>query len=298
MKGLIFDLQRFSLSDGPGIRTTLFLKGCPLRCLWCHNPESMRQSKEIMFFPERCRSCGACVWACPNGAQTVGLNGRNMDFGRCTGCLKCTAYCRFGALSVVGWEVTVEEIAEELERDRPYYEGSGGGVTISGGEPTLQASFVAQLCAVLKGKGLHLALDTCGHTCWDDLARIATQVDLVLLDIKHLDPARHRALTGITNGLILDNLGRLLDAGIPVSIRFPLIPGQNDDDEHIERLAGLLRDHRIDRVEVIPYHSLGLSKYRQLGRSCLLDGLRPPGENYVQAKMGVFQRFGVCAERM
>jgi pyruvate formate lyase activating enzyme len=201
-------------------------------------------------------------------------------------------------LRVVGREVTVEEVAKELERDRPYYEGSGGGVTISGGEPTLQTPFVEQLCAVLKEKNVHVALDTCGQVDWNILSRITEHIDLVLLDIKHVDPERHRDLTGVTNELILANFARLVATNVPVVVRFPLVPGYNDDDRNIEQLSVLLRSHRIGSLEMIPYHSLGLSKYRQLGRIFPLASLQPPSDDYLRDKEILFRKHGIRAVRI
>ena len=282
LEALVFNVQRYSIHDGPGIRTTLFLKGCPLRCLWCHNPEAIAGRVEFGFLPERCIGCLECTRACANGVHAVDGGKRVVRRELCKGEGKCVEVCYAEALERLGYRLTVDEAVARVERDRPFYETSGGGVTISGGEPLRQAEFTAAFLARCQELGLHTALDTSGYAPWSDLEAAARHADLVLYDLKHMDPARHRELTGVPNELILDNLVRLhalRDRG-QIWIRYPFIPTMNDEPENYRAmgrfLASLADSGRPLRVDILPYHQLGQSKYRKLGLAYRLDGLKPP----------------------
>ncbi len=284
MKGLIFDIQRFSLSDGPGIRTTVFFKGCPLHCLWCHNPEAMLPRPELLFVGSRCRACGACARACMRSVHRVHAGEHVIDRDRCRSLFQCAPACPNGALRVVGYEVSAPELVATVLRDRAYFDRSGGGVTLSGGEPTFQAQFAARVAAGLREEGVHVALDTCGHGPWDAFADVVSSTDLVLFDLKLVDSTRLRQLTGASMALVLENLDRILATGTAVVIRFPLIPGLNDDDEHLNALAALVRGRDIRSVDVIPYHGFAGNKYEQLGRDYPLRHLPGPDAVYVAGR--------------
>jgi pyruvate formate lyase activating enzyme len=272
--GLVFDVKHYAVHDGPGLRTTVFLKGCPLRCEWCHSPESQSPAQEIMVDGDRCIGCGACVANCPRGAiSEPGL----IDRAACDGCGLCAEGCYADALELIGRRMTVAEVLAEVERDRLLIEVSGGGVTLSGGEPASQPEFASALLRGLKDHGYHTALDTSGQCNWGTLRGLLDDVDLVLYDVKHMDPAMHLKYTGASNELIVGNLERTLALGKRVWIRVPLIPGVNDDDAHLRRMGEYLGTLGAESVQVLPYHVLGVPKYEGLGRVYGLGGLAPHG---------------------
>ena len=268
--GCVLDIHRCSLHDGPGIRTTVFLKGCPLNCAWCHNPESIPFEPELYFIAERCTACGACVEACPNGVHRLDpATGEHMiDRSACAACGACVRACPAEALEIKGREMSVEQVMEPVLKDRRYYDRSGGGVTLSGGEPMAQFEFTADLLAAAREASIHTALETCGHAPAERFDTILEDVDLFLFDIKGLDPERHKANTGVTNTLILNNLEMLLERGGRVRLRCPLVPGINDSDEDLRRLSDLYCRwaDRLEGIEVMPYHSMGEAKGARVGR--------------------------------
>lgn len=264
--GRVFDLQRCSLHDGPGIRTTVFLKGCPLRCRWCHNPESQAPGPELSFDASRCTACAACAPACPRGAHRF-ADAHRIDRDACAGCGACVPACSEGALRLYGREAGVEEILATVVRDRAYYERSGGGMTISGGEPLAQPEFTAALAAGARERGIRVAVESSGHAPPAALNGVLPHVDLWLVDWKCSDEARHRELTGVGHGLIRASLARLTAAGAPVILRCPLIPGLNDDPGHLQGIAALASELRPLRVELMAYHDLGLTKAERTGRA-------------------------------
>jgi len=273
--GTIFDVKHFAVHDGPGIRTTIFLKGCPLRCLWCHSPESQSPRPEVAYYPNLCIGCGACVEACPNGAQTLGTPKILREL--CTGVGRCAEECYAGATVIYGREASVGEMLGEVDKDRLLYETSGGGVTLSGGEPAMQPGFASALLGALKARGYHTALDTCGHAAWRILERVITDADLVLYDLKHMDTLIHRELTGVTSELIQSNLRRVAESGKTLVVRVPVVPGHNDSPENFAAMAGFLGGLQgVEAVELLPYHNLGSPKYVALGREYPLEGLRSP----------------------
>jgi pyruvate formate lyase activating enzyme len=266
MTGTVFDIQKFSIHDGPGIRTTVFLKGCPLRCRWCHNPESNLRTPQISFTPSRCIGCGFCFQRCPQHAHAMQGDQHALDRSLCRACAACTEKCYAEAIEVIGREMTVEEVLKEVLKDRPFYETSGGGMTLSGGEPLLQAEFCAALLGRAKEERLHCCLETSGFAPYASIELLRPYTDLFLYDVKETDPERHRQFTGVPNELILANLQRLHDAGAPILVRLPLIPGTNDTPANFAGIAALARQiPHVRGFEIMPYHRLGEGKLERLG---------------------------------
>ena len=289
-KGLIFDIQRFSLHDGPGIRTTVFLKGCPLACLWCHNPESRSCAPEIAFYKAKCIGCGRCADACRHDALLPGDD--RIDRSKCRVCGKCAGVCPSEALRMVGRVATVSEILGTAMRDAAFYERSGGGVTLSGGEPLQQYEFSRALLKALREHGLHTAVDTCGLGSWESVAGLASLADLFLYDIKVVDSAKHERLCKADNSIILDNARRLAAEGMEIIFRTPIMPGLNDAPDDL-RLLGefILSLPGEQKLELLPYHRIGRGKYEALGMRYPLDDASAPdgldAQKAVLAAMGV-----------
>lgn len=272
--GLVFDVKHFAVHDGPGIRTTIFLKGCPLRCIWCHSPESQNPFIEVAFHPELCIGCYACIEVCQTGALHIG-EGR-IRRGLCNRCGRCAETCYSGALAKIGDYVSVENLLIEVEKDDVLYEASGGGVTLSGGEPLAQPQFASALLKASKGRGYHTSLETCGHAEWRVFRRILGDVDLILYDLKHMNPFIHKELTGVDNDLILSNLEKIARSRSSLIVRVPVIPGLNDSSDNVEAMGNFLGALDIKTVELLPYHRFGVSKYASLGREYSLSRLEAP----------------------
>ena len=265
--GTIYNIQRFSLHDGPGIRTTVFLKGCPLRCLWCHNPESQLVRPQLSLLADKCLGCGRCIDVCDVHSIVDGRHA--IDYGRCVGCGRCADVCVAGALEIMGRGADAAEILDEVLRDSEFYRTSGGGMTVSGGEPTMQADFCAEILRGAHERGIHTALETCGQAPWHVFEKLLPHLDMALYDVKQMDPDLHRKYTGVDNRLILENLARLCaaDQKIEVVARTPVIPGYNDQPENFRALADfLLVQPRRARVEILPYNPLAESKYQRIGK--------------------------------
>lgn len=295
--GRIFNIQRFSIHDGPGIRTTVFFKGCPLRCLWCGNPESIRPEPSLSYVREKCTACGACLDRCPEGALAADGEGKpRIDRGRCTGCGKCAEVCDFKALEIVGRDMTVAEVMAVVLRDADYYRASGGGLTLSGGEPLMQDQFAFELLGDAKAEGLHLGVETSGLVPWQVFERLVPIVDLWLYDFKETDPRLHQKFTGFWNSEILGNLRRLHAAGAPILLRCPMIPEHNARTEHLDGIVALWRElPKLQGVELLAYYDLWRAKLKRFGlTSELPESVRPPNRETVESWRAYLRERGVA----
>lgn len=318
--GMVFDIKKYSINDGPGIRTTVFMSGCPLSCLWCHNPESQPLQPVLLYRQNRCLGCGACVEVCPQGAISVteefsdteltASHGESLknsiqlrplrvqkvftDREKCTRCQTCIAACYSGAREFSGREMTVGEVMSQVEREIPFYDQSGGGVTFSGGEPLMQPGFLSALLKACRKQEIHTVVDTSGFANWQVFEQICGDVDLFLYDLKQMDSQKHREVTGVPNGPILENLQRLSAAGAKCVARIPLIPGINDDEQNLvasaKFLAGL---PHLEGVELMGYHDIAQAKYEALGMEYKLTGLKSPATETLLSAQEIFRSLGL-----
>jgi len=277
--GVVFDIMRFCIHDGPGIRTIVFLKGCPLNCWWCHNPEGISPRPEMFVRPGRCIGCGRCMQVC-----SVGL-----DRSRCTFCGECVRACHTGAREIVGQTMTVAQVMEQIEKDIIFYDESGGGVTFSGGEPLMQPEFLEAVLKACKTMEIHTAVETSGYAKPETIKRIAQYVDLFLYDIKSMDDEKHKEATGVSNKLILSNIRDLSEWHPNVEIRFPVIPGVNDDIENVKALADLASSLKVKGVHLLRYHNAGTEKYGSLDKTYFLTDLQPPTDEKMAEIRSVFE---------
>ncbi|MBI4763877.1 MAG: glycyl-radical enzyme activating protein [Deltaproteobacteria bacterium] len=292
-QGSIFLIQGYSTNDGPGIRTTVFTKGCPLKCLWCHNPESANPFPELMTHDDRCIACLKCLEACSQKAITFDpKKGRKIERRRCNLCLDCVKVCPSKSLTTVGEIMTVDQVMIEILKDELFFNRSGGGVTVSGGEPLSQGPFILELLKACKERGLHTALDTSGYGSWSVLENLLEYLDLVLFDIKHMDSRAHIQGTGKSNALPLSNLRRI-PRNVNVWIRLPLIPGYNDSPENLDRLIALAREVGAEKISLLPFNRYGDGKYLNLGRKIPLPDLHPSGKEKIKEIKTILERSGL-----
>jgi pyruvate formate lyase activating enzyme len=281
-EGVVFDVQRFCIEDGPGIRTSIFLKGCQLRCPWCSNPESLAPKPQLAHFHSRCVLCGACVSACERQAVRVDGQKLSIDRGSCSDCGQCVSVCAHGAMKIIGRKVSCSDVIEECLRDKPFYEESGGGITLTGGEPTLQAAFSAALLEVAHAAGVHTAVETNGYCSWPDLERLARHTDLFLFDLKIIENTKSRGVTGAESAVILENLRRVKAMGRNTIIRFPYIPGYTDCADNIGKMLEVASSlGNAAEVHVLPFHQYGKHKYDALGHAYALRACPPPSREQI-----------------
>ncbi|MCX6027918.1 MAG: glycyl-radical enzyme activating protein [Chloroflexi bacterium] len=316
--GVVFDIRKYSIHDGPGIRTAVFLKGCPLACWWCHNPESQSPEPEMIVRASRCIRCGACVAACPEDAITwpekrprmnaderglivsgdAGNDAPVTDWDRCERCGICADACFADARERIGREMTVDAVMAEVVRDVAFYDESGGGMTLSGGEPLAQWEFTLALLRACKARGIHTTLDTCGFASWSVLDQVRPYVDLFLYDLKLLDDVRHREVTGAPVGPILANLRALSERGHAIRLRVPVIPGINDDDDSIRHIAAFAASlPRLDGIDLLPYHAIAADKYARMNRPYRLADARPLSEERMAEIMEIVRGYGVLVKK-
>ena len=273
IEGNIFDIQRFSVHDGPGIRTTVFLKGCPLNCIWCHNPESQRTTDNLAFYESKCVKCGACIEVCPNSVHIINGEKHALDRHGCLSCGKCVEACSYGALEIYGKRETVESIISEVARDKTFYKNSGGGMTVSGGEPLMQGDFLVALLKSAKDEGIHTCIETSGFGSEKVVRSVAEYTDIFLFDVKATNDEKHKKLTGVPFSPIKKNLLLLDSLGKNIVLRCPLVPGINTDEEHIENIAEIAVSlENLLEINVMAYHTLGNGKYDALGMDNKMSG--------------------------
>jgi pyruvate formate lyase activating enzyme len=293
LQGKLFDIQHFGVHDGPGIRTLVFFKGCPMKCAWCCNPESQSPENQIRYVDFKCKACFNCVSTCPYQAIIPLTGSVKIDFTLCTGCeaKPCLDACNHGALNLTGYSITSDKLLGIISKDIPFYRNSGGGVTFTGGEPLSQPEFLAEILGECKKAGIHTAIETCGYCSRENLGKIIPLVDLFLFDLKIIDPEKHRHHIGNSNKIILENLAYLAATGKRIIIRFPLIPGITDTDENINDVMLLMKRLGLQEIDLEPYHSLGTPKYAELGiinpLAGILDDSGYPGEkvNEISTRM-------------
>jgi pyruvate formate lyase activating enzyme len=292
-EGIIFNIQKYSIHDGPGIRTTIFLKGCPLRCKWCSNPESMNPFFEFFLRSDNCNHCEQCLNVCSEQAISMTTESIEIDKTKCNFCLKCEEICPTNVINCIGKSVSVDEVVAEAMQDEVFYNNSRGGITISGGEPLYQAKFTLDLLKQFKERAIHTAIDTTGYGSWEDLEEIINYTDLILYDVKHLNTDMHFDFTGVKNDLIIRNLENTFKKGVKVWIRVPVIPGFNDSMEYMRELGTFLAKKPIEKVSLLPYHEWGKHKYKFLGRAYPLRDARFIDDRVIQDFKKVLEFYGL-----
>lgn len=292
-EGKIFNIQRFSLHDGPGIRTTVFFKGCPLSCLWCQNPEGLSMDQVIFRHTDRCIGCGECIEKCPEKALELSEDGPVIDRLKCNICLICTDICPTGALETAGRLISVKELVTEVLKDRIVFEESGGGATITGGEPLMQPDFLAELLSALKLEGIHTAVETSGLASWKSLSSVIGYTDLFIYDLKIVDPDLCWKYLGVNGNTIITNLHQLYRSGANIMVRMPIIPTVNDSRACLQKAAESLIEIGITELELLPYHRLGSSKYEKLDLEYKMAGIEPPDQSAMDKVKALLEAAGI-----
>jgi pyruvate formate lyase activating enzyme len=295
LRGRIARIARSAVHDGPGVRTVVFFKGCPLRCTWCHSPETQGIDAEVLLLQDRCICCGACLGACEHAAARLQGDGPAIDRARCARCGDCAAVCPSGARELHGALLDVGAVMAAIRRDVPFYDGSGGGVTFSGGEPLLQPTFLVALLERCRAEGVRAAVETCGHAPREAALRVLEHSPLFLYDVKLVDNDRHRVATGASNTPIIANLRELAGRHADVVIRFPLVPGVTDDEENVRGVAALAASVGVTRIDVLPYHRAGAAKYWRLGRTYALDAVPATAAEEAASAAALMREFGLDA---
>lgn len=298
MKGLIYDMQRFAIHDGPGIRTLIYMKGCPLKCLWCSSPQTQKPSTEILHVELNCKKCGRCIEVCSNKAITISDDDTvKIDRKLCQGCGDCVETCLNQALKLAGRQITVEELFQEVNKDSPFYRRSKGGITVGGGEPTMQHEFVTAFLKRCKQTYIHTALESCGYVKWEYLEKILEYLDFAYFDIKHMDPLIHKEITGVSNEMILENIKKSSEL-LPVIIRIPVAPRLNDSDANILATAKFAAElgNNLQRIELLPYHKFGTHLYDQLDMEYNLKDVEPPSDEHMERLKKLIESCGIKAQ--
>ncbi|HDZ26626.1 hypothetical protein LCGC14_0656070 [marine sediment metagenome] len=298
-KGIIFDIKRYAIHDGPGIRTTIFLKGCPLRCQWCQNPEGQETNPEIILHSSKCaKECNECVSVCPQDAVSKNGNSIEIDKAKCDLCAKCEDVCVYEALEVVGREVTVQEVLAEIEKDRIFFDESGGGITFSGGEPLMHVDFLEAILKEIGKKNIHVTLDTSGYVSFEDLGRICDKVDLFLYDLKIMDDEKHEKYTRVSNKVILENLRKLTEQGNSVAVRIPLISGINDNNQSIHMFVDFLQGLKsVKQINLLSYHRWGCEKYKRLRKEGSPITFQSPSDERIEDIKKIFTDSGFSVKK-
>jgi pyruvate formate lyase activating enzyme len=292
--GVIFDIKKYAIHDGPGIRTTVFFKGCPLACRWCHNPEGISVASQRIYRKERCVSCGECIQVCPQEVMSQTSDGIIRDSARCDLCQTCAEHCPSEAVEFVGHKVTVAEVMQQIEKDTAFYDQSGGGVTLSGGEPLMQPDFLMALLDACSDLDLHRTVDTTGYADAALLLQVAQKTDLFLYDLKIMDATKHRDFTGVSNQLILDNLKMLSENKARIQVRIPIIPGINTDADNIHQTADFVAPlSGVDHVAILPFHNSAREKYGRLGMECMSGDMQSPSDEHLNQIAGWLQQSGL-----
>ena len=282
MKGYVSNIQKFSVNDGYGIRTIVFLLGCTLKCKWCQNPETLESRPMLMYLPDTCRGCKRCRAVCPMGGPQITVGDQVvLNRAQCVRCFECAETCPYDALKVSGKEMTTEEVFKEVMKDRVFYRQTGGGVTVSGGEPLMQIDFTAELLEMIKKEAVGTCIETAGNVSWSCFERVLPFTDLFLFDVKFLDSKLHREWTGCDNGQILENLRKLAETGKEIIIRIPLIPDVNDGQEFRDIIDSIAEIKNIREVHILPFHQLGSSKYEQMGMEYSMKDHRESNDEMV-----------------